>query len=106
MAREKEMARQRQVDNIDMMLENCGLGIPMNVSQFDIEKMTNDERKWELEKMRNELTTKGGVFGYDAGDAVGKLRDLLETREFLKAIRFLALGEKEINLKEREFRAF
>ena len=107
-ANEDAMDRQREIDNMEMMLENCGLEKGMNcfVAQFDIEKMTNDERKWELEKLRNELATKGGIFGYDAGDAVGERRDLLEKKEFLKAIRFLALGEKKINLKEREFRAF
>ena len=55
--------------------------------------------------LSNELGEIGGAghfFGNDSGDARGSMKE----KELKKVLRLLSLGEKRINLKEREFRTF
>ena len=61
-----------------------------------------------LEKMRSDLGEIGGAghfFGDDKGIYHGGVRDPMGENELKKVLQLLALGEKRINLKEREFRA-
>ena len=63
----------------------------------------------ELEKLRMELGELGGAghyFGNDQRTDFGGKRDMMEEEDLKKVLRLLAAGEKKINLKEREFRAF
>ena len=62
-------------------------------------------RKEELQKLRNELGEIGGAGHFFGIDNLGT-RDSMEEEELKLVIRLLAAGEKKINLKEREFRAF
>lgn len=79
--------------------------------------MKNETRKTEeivrkneeLEKMRNELGELGGAghfWGNDKQKNDGGERNGMGEEELKKVLRLLAAGEKKINLKEREFRAF
>ena len=63
----------------------------------------------ELEKLRKELGEIGGSGHYWGNDKLirrGGVRDWMGEEELKKVIGLLAAGEKNINLKEREFRAF
>ena len=65
-----------------------------------IERKANEERK-----LRNKLGDIGAVghyFGPDSRDTRGEM----EAKELEKILQLLSHGEKRINLKEREFRAF
>jgi hypothetical protein len=67
---------------------------------------TGDEK---LERLRNELGEKGGAGLFWENDKAirrGGVRDEVEEKDLKKVLQLLAAGEKEINLKEREFRAF
>ena len=75
------------------------------------EKIRALEKNSELEKMRNELAKLGGAGHFWGNDkkksyGCGEERDQMEEEELKKVLRLLAAGEKKINLKEREFRAF
>ena len=67
-------------------------------------------RKEELQKLRNELGSIGGAghfFGDDSDElSTDDTREDSEEEELRKVLELLSLGEKCINLKEREFRAF
>jgi len=59
--------------------------------------------------MRTELGDIGGAghfFGNDKEIVHGGVRNRIEENELKKVLQLLAAGEKKINLKEREFRAF
>ena len=77
-----------------------------------IEKNLNNEnerKRAELEKMRKEIGEKGGAghfWGNDRAICDGGVRNWMEQAELEKVLRLLAVGEKKINLKESEFRAF
>ena len=69
----------------------------------------NEKRNDELEKMRKEIGEKGGAghfWGDDRMIKYGGVRDGMGQAELEKVLRLLAVGEKKINLKESEFRAF
>ena len=57
-----------------------------------------------MEKLRNELGEIGGA-GHYFGNDTRFTRDSMEEKELEKVLQLLSLGEKRINLKEREFRA-
>ena len=62
----------------------------------------------ELRSLRNELGELGGVghfFGNDKGTWFLGDREPMEDRQLKNILQLLSLGEKKINLKEREFRA-
>ena len=74
-----------------------------------IEKKEVGRKNDELEKMRKELGEIGGsghFWGNDKWTGDGGVRDWMGEEELKKVIGLLAAGEKKINLKEREFRAF
>ena len=48
----------------------------------------------------------GHFWGNDKSISRGGVRNWMGEKELKKVLRLLALGEKKINLKEREFRAF
>jgi len=53
-----------------------------------------------------EIGGAGHFWGNDKRAYYGGERDLMGEEELKKVLRLLAAGEKKINLKEREFRAF
>ena len=53
-----------------------------------------------------EIGGPGHFWGNDQRAHFGGERDLMGEKELKKVLRLLAAGEKKINLKEREFRAF
>ena len=60
----------------------------------------------ELNLLRKELGEIGGAghfFGNDKNPTFGGVRNWTNEMELSKVLRLLALGEKKINLKEREF---
>ena len=74
-----------------------------------VEKKEIERKNDKLEKMRNELGELGGAghfWGNDKRKNYGGERYEMEEEELKKVLRLLAAGEKKINLKEREFRAF
>ena len=74
-----------------------------------IQRMANEGRNKELENLRNALGEIGGAghfCGNDKMKSFGGVRDHMGQAELKNVIRLLAAGEKRINLKEREFRAF
>ena len=59
--------------------------------------------------MRKKIGEKGGAghfWGDDRAICKGGVRDGMQQAELEKVLRLLELGEKKINLKESEFRAF
>ena len=75
----------------------------------EIQQTTTEEKNDELENMRNELGELGGAghfWGNDAWKRNGGERDMMEEKELKKVLQLVSLGQKRINLKEREFRAF
>jgi len=48
----------------------------------------------------------GHFLGNDKGTYFGGVRDEMADEELKKVLRLFAAGEKKVNLKEREFRAF
>ena len=74
-----------------------------------IEKKDVERKNDELEKLRKELGEIGGsghFWGNDKWIRKGGVRNLMGEKALKKVIGLLAAGEKKINLKEREFRAF
>ena len=74
-----------------------------------VEKKEIERENEELEKMRNELGELGGAghfWGNDKSKNFGGERNGMKEEELKKVQQLLAAGEKKINLKEREFRAF
>jgi len=68
-----------------------------------------DDKCNELEKLRMEMGEIGGAGHFWGNDKViceGGVRDSMVEEELKKVLRLLAAGEKKVNLKEREFRAF
>jgi hypothetical protein len=85
------------------------------VLQLKIEQLEKELRKKnengdeKLEKLRKELGQKGGAghfWGNDREIGYGGVRNQMGEKELKKVLQLLAAGEKEINLKEREFRDF
>ena len=80
--------------------------------ELECEKKKSQEDRYEfseLEKLRMELGQLGGAghyFGNDKAKSEGGERDTMNESELKKVLRLLAAGEKKINFKEREFRAF
>jgi hypothetical protein len=78
--------------------------------EFEKKKSKEDSDEFrELEKLRMELGQLGGAghfWGNDKDKFDGGERDEMGEEELKKVLRLLAAGEKKINLKEREFRAF
>ena len=80
--------------------------------ELECEKKKSQEDRYEfseLEKLRMELGELGGAghfWGNDKDKDEGGERDGMKEEELKKVLRLLAAGEKKINLKEREFRAF
>ncbi|CBY13408.1 unnamed protein product [Oikopleura dioica] len=73
------------------------------------EEIEKKQDLYELTMMRKELGEIGGAghfFGNDKKMEFGGKRDEMEEEELKKVLHLLAAGEKKINLKEREFRAF
>jgi len=63
----------------------------------------------DLLELRNELGPLEGAGHFWGDDKVvrcGEGRDEMKEGDLKKVLRLLAVGEKKINLKEREFRAF
>ena len=66
-----------------------------------------DERK--LEEMKKKLGAEGGIGHFwedDRASYEGGVRDEMTEEELKKVARAISLGQKEVNLKEREFLAF
>ncbi|CBY13752.1 unnamed protein product [Oikopleura dioica] len=66
-------------------------------------------RQMRRKKMRMEMGEIGGAghfWGNDKATHYGGVRDKMGEKELKKVLRLLAAGEKKVNLKEREFRAF
>ena len=81
----------------------------MNALESSLKKETEKKEESELEKLRNELGEKGGAghfWGNDKMIGTGGVRNWMGEKELKKVLQLLSLGEKRINLKEREFRAF
>ena len=53
-----------------------------------------------------EIGGAGHFWGNDKDIYYGGVRDKMGEKELKKVLRLLAAGEKKVNLKEREFRAF
>ena len=67
------------------------------------------EANGELEEMRKRLGAKGGIGHFWENDrqiSEGGVRYTMKKEELKKVARAISLGQKEINLKEREFLAF
>jgi hypothetical protein len=60
---------------------------------------------FKLEELRMELGEFGGAGHYFGKDQL-KVRDSMEEEGLKKVLELLSLGEKKVNLKEREFRVF
>ena len=63
----------------------------------------------ELEEMRKRLGAKGGIGQFWDDDRLivkGGVRDGMGEEELKKVARAISLGQKQVNLKEREFLAF
>jgi hypothetical protein len=83
--------------------------LQLKIEQLEKElKKKNENGDEKLERLRKELGVKGqGHFwGNDKAIRRGGVRDEVEEKDLKKVLQLLAAGEKEINLKEREFRAF
>ena len=81
----------------------------VEIDERTILRTANVERNGELEKMRNEFGEIGGAghfWGNDTWIGYGGVRNWMGEKELKKVLQLLSLGEKRINLKEREFRAF
>ena len=81
----------------------------------EIERKNNELEKMRSElakSMRNELGELGGAGHFWGNDKEknhgrnGGKRDVMFEKDLKKVLHLLATGEKRINLKEREFRAF
>ena len=70
----------------------------------------NDRRaERELEEIRRQLGEKGGIGHFWENDRAivnGGVRDHMNEEELKNVARAISLGQKKINLKEREFLAF
>ena len=78
------------------------LSVEQAVGQLKTDEGNNDE----LEKLRNELGEIGGAghfWGNDKGTGAGGVRNWMGEKELKKVLQLLSLGERTINLKEREF---
>ena len=74
-----------------------------------VEKEEIERKKDEFEKMRKELGPLEGAghfWGNDNNKSFGGERDEMIEEELKKVLGLLAAGQKKINLKEKEFRAF
>ena len=69
------------------------------------EDMTQTKRAKKLENLRNELGEKNGAGHFFGNDKV-IVREEMKEKELAAVLRLLSLGEKKVNLKEREFIAF
>ena len=78
----------------------------MKMLELSSRNKINKEPEVELEVLRNELKGAGHFFGNDKSKYYGGERGFIKYGELKKMLRLLAAGEKKINLKEREFRAF
>ncbi|CBY13025.1 unnamed protein product [Oikopleura dioica] len=63
-------------------------------------------RKKKLRMEMGEIGGAGHFWGNDKNIDDGGVRNNMGEKDLKKVLRLLALGEKKINLKEREFRAF
>jgi len=89
--------------------ENEKMRIGAGNQKREVDKKEVGRRNDELEKMRKEIGEIGGsghFWGNDKGIYEGGVRDEMREEALKKVIGLLAAGEKKINLKEREFRAF
>ena len=116
----KRRAHDRQAANEEKKVKNYFRiyvfhAIFFQVLQLKIEQLEKELReKYEngdekLERLRKELGEKGGAghfWGNDREIGYGGVRNQMGEKELKKVLQLLAAGEKEINLKEREFRAF
>ena len=82
----------------------------IDMLELSLKKEVEKRKNVELQVVRNELFINlrgaGHFWADDRGTFSGGDRDSMEQKELKKVLRLLAAGEKKINLKEREFRAF
>ena len=72
-----------------------------------MQRRTEENR--ELEKMRKELGEIGGAghfWGDERAISYGGVRDWMKEEDLKKVLRLVSIGQKTVNLKEREFLAF
>ena len=74
-----------------------------------LESSFESSENTELEEMRRELGEIGGA-GHFWGDermiCYGGVRNWMEEEDLKKVLRLVSIGQKTVNLKEREFLAF
>ena len=72
-----------------------------------VQKRAEENR--ELEKMRRELGELGGAGHFWGDERVigwGGVRNSMKEEDLKKVLRLISIGQKTVNLKEREFLAF
>ena len=112
MKEEKERNR-RENENQKIEIEKLELELKeerqKNEANAKMEEKRDESGNEELEKLRKKLGAIGGAgefFGNDKRIDEGGVRDEMEKEELRNVLKLLALGEKTINLKEREFLIF
>ena len=112
MKEEKEKNR-REIEN--RKEENERLALELRKMRRKNEQIVKKEENQversneDLEKLRKELGAKGGAgefFGNDKWTGRGGERNWMKKEELRKVLKLLAVGEKTINLKEKEFLIF
>ena len=101
--------RKAKAPELKLKNENEKMRIGAGNQEREVEKKEIGRKNDELEKLRKELGEIGGsghFWGNDKEICRGGVRDSMGEEELKKVIGLLAAGEKKINLKEREFRAF
>ena len=112
----KQLNNDHLVDEMEKMkIENEELREEIRIGRREKSEGENREErkrkteKRELEEMKNELGEKGGIGHFWEDDRAienGGVRDHMKKEELKKVARAISLGQKEVNLKEREFLAF
>ena len=77
----------------------------MEALEMDLRNELEKKQDITLDMMRKKLGELGGAGHYFENDG-HEVRDSMEKKDLKKVLQLLSLGEKRINLKEKEFRDF